>query len=85
MAIRAKANIRIGFQSEKQLSSLLDGLMREANAPLTRRANVKLKKDGLFLDLSVDAIDTVALRSTLNTYLRWINSMMSVLELLEHQ
>jgi tRNA threonylcarbamoyladenosine modification (KEOPS) complex Pcc1 subunit len=84
MATRAKANIRLKFNSEKQIATLLDCLMPEAKAPVTRRANVKLEKDGLFLVLTVEADDTVALRSTLNAYLRWINSTVSVIDVVEH-
>ena len=58
--------------------------MPETNAPATRRANVKLKKEDLFLLLTVEAEDTVALRSTLNAYLRWINSTVNVIDLVEH-
>jgi len=83
MAIRAKATVRLKFASEKQLTTLLDALMPEANAPVTRRANVKLEKDGLFLVLTVEAEDTVALRATLNAYLRWINSTINVIDVVE--
>ena len=83
MAVKAKANIRLKFQTEKQLETLLDALTPEAKAPVTRRVNVKLQKDGLFLVLAVEANDTVALRSTLNAYLRWINSTVSVIGVLE--
>ncbi len=84
MAIRAKAAVWIKFQSEKQLSTLLNALIPEANAPVTRRANVKLEKNGYFLLLTVEADDTVALRATLNAYLRWINSTVNVIEMVEH-
>jgi tRNA threonylcarbamoyladenosine modification (KEOPS) complex Pcc1 subunit len=83
MAIRAKANVRLKFHTEKQLTTLIDALTPEANAPVTRRVNVKLEKDGLFLALMVEAEDTVALRSTMNAYLRWISSNVNVMELLE--
>ncbi len=83
MAVKAKANIRLKFQTEKQLETLLDALTPEAKAPVTRRVNVKLQKDGLLLVLAVEANDTVALRSTLNAYLRWINSTVSVIGVLE--
>jgi len=83
MSVRAKADIRLKFQTEKQLKTLLDALTPEARATVTRRANVKLQKDGLFFVLTVDADDTVALRSTLNAYLRWINSTVSVISVLE--
>ena len=84
MSIMAKATVRLKFSLEKQITTLLDALMPEANAPVTRRANVKLEKDGLFLLLTVEADDTVALRSTLNAYLRWINSTVNIIDVVEH-
>lgn len=84
MTTRAKATVHLKFTSEKQLTTLLNALIPEANAPVTRRANVKLEKDGLFLVLTVEAEDTVALRATLNAYLRWINSAINVIDVVEH-
>ena len=81
MAINAKATIRLKLPSDKQLTALLNALTPEANAPVARRATVKLEKDGLFLVLAVEAEDTVALRSTLNAYLRWIASTLNVISL----
>jgi len=83
MAISAKATVHLKFDSEKQLTTLLNALMPETNASATRRANVKLEKDGLFLLLTVEAEDTVALRSTLNAYLRWITSTVNVIDVVE--
>ena len=84
MSTSAKADIRLKFINQKQIETLLDALNPEANAPVTRRANVKLKKDGLFLAITVEAEDTVALRATLNAYLRWINSTVNVIQLVEN-
>jgi tRNA threonylcarbamoyladenosine modification (KEOPS) complex Pcc1 subunit len=83
MANRAKATVRLKLPSEKQLTTLLDALQPEAKATIIRRAAVKLEKDGLFLVLAVDAEDAVALRSTLNAYLRWISSTVNVMSLVE--
>ena len=83
MATSAKADIRLKFMNQKQVGTLLDTLTPEANAPVTRRAKIKLQKDGLFLVLTVEAKDTVALRATLNAYLRWINSIVNVMQLVE--
>ncbi|HUK84330.1 MAG TPA: KEOPS complex subunit Pcc1 [Candidatus Acidoferrum sp.] len=83
MTIRAKATVRLKFQSDKQLSTLLNALNPETKMLATRRANVKLDIDDLFLLLTVDAEDTVALRSTLNAYLRWINSTINVIAIVE--
>jgi len=83
MVTGAKASVRLKFASQKQLSTLLEALTPEANAQVTRRANIKLEKDGLFLVLTVEADDTVALRATLNAYLRWINSTINVIHMVE--
>ena len=83
MANRAEATIRLKLSSEKQLTTLLNALNPEAKASITRRATVKLEKDGSFLVLTVYAEDTIALRSTLNAYLRWIGSTVNVISLVE--
>ena len=83
MATGAKATVRLKFNSQKQLSTLLSALTPETNAQVTRRANVKLEKNGLTLLLTVEAEDTVALRATLNAYLRWINSTVNVMNAVE--
>ena len=84
MSTRAKAKLRLKFNSQEQLSTLLKALAPEANSPVTRRANVNLQKKGAFLLLTVDAEDTVALRATLNAYLRWINLTINVMNVVEH-
>jgi len=83
MVTGAKAFVRLKFASQKQLSTLLEALTPESNVQVTRRANIKLEKDGLFLVLTVEADDTVALRATLNAYLRWINSTINVMHMVE--
>jgi KEOPS complex subunit Pcc1 len=84
MVTAAKAAVRLEFSSQKQLSALLYALMPEANSQVTRRAKIKLEKNGLTLILTVEAKDTVALRATLNAYLRWINSTINVIDVVEH-
>jgi tRNA threonylcarbamoyladenosine modification (KEOPS) complex Pcc1 subunit len=83
MVTGAKALVRFKLVSQKQLSTLLEALTPETNAQVTRRSKIKLEKDGLFLILTVVADDTVALRATLNAYLRWINSVVNVIQLVE--
>jgi tRNA threonylcarbamoyladenosine modification (KEOPS) complex Pcc1 subunit len=83
MAIKAKATVHLKFKSEKQLKTLLDALTPEAFTPTTRRAKVKLEKDGFILSLTVEADDTIALRSTLNAYLRWISSTINIIDVVE--
>jgi tRNA threonylcarbamoyladenosine modification (KEOPS) complex Pcc1 subunit len=84
MSKKATVSIRLKFASQKQLSTILNALTPEAKAAATRRATVKLEKDNDFLVLTVEAEDTVALRATLNAYLRWINSTVNVIDMVAH-
>ena len=83
--MKAKATIRLKFPSVKDLNTVLASLSPEVNKSGFGRSRAVLRRDGAFLVLEVEADDTVALRSTLNAYLRWVNSMMNVIEFLEYQ
>ncbi len=78
--MKAKAEIRIKFPSKKALETVRNSLLPEVNKPNPSRAHVNLFSEDRVLTLIVEADDTVALRSALNTYLRWINSIVKVVE-----
>jgi KEOPS complex subunit Pcc1 len=80
--LKAKAEVRLPFASEKQLASVVNALTPEIQRQIGVRSKTSLAVDGLVLVLSVEAKDTVALRAALNAYLRWINSTKRVLETL---
>jgi tRNA threonylcarbamoyladenosine modification (KEOPS) complex Pcc1 subunit len=81
--MKAKAKIRLKVCSTEQLKAIVSSLSPEVNKPGFGRARVTLESEEDFLVINVEADDTVALRSTLNAYLRWVNSMMNVVEVLE--
>jgi tRNA threonylcarbamoyladenosine modification (KEOPS) complex Pcc1 subunit len=81
--MKAKAVLRLQFPSEKHLQIAFNALKPETDRPTTTRSKRSLQKDGAFLVLEVEAQDTVALRATLNAYLRWTNSVANVLSVLE--
>jgi tRNA threonylcarbamoyladenosine modification (KEOPS) complex Pcc1 subunit len=83
MAMKAQASVRLKFSDPKQLAAAVAALKPEVSAPVTHRANVDLQVQDCFLVLTVNAEDTVALRATVNAYLRWIASAVNVLELVE--
>ena len=82
--MKAKAVVRLKFPSEKHSGIIYRALMPEIEKPATVRSRADLKKIRDFLILKIEAGDTVALRATLNAYLRWIKSMLGVLEVLEN-
>jgi len=85
LAIRAKAVVRMGFGSVKLRDVAYEALMPEVEKPASVRVKVILVKDDSSLVLNVEAKDTVALRAALNSYLRWINSLTSVLDTVEER
>lgn len=82
--MKAKAVLRLKFPSKRSLKIVYKALMPEVEKPTTTRSRASLKIDGDFLVLSVEAKDTVALRATLNAYLRWISACTTLLQTLEH-
>lgn len=81
--MKCKAIIRLEFPSERYLEIILKALGPEAKIPPTRRFKSILERESTFLVLRIEANDTTALRAALNAYLRWINSIKDVLELLQ--
>ncbi|MBC7130188.1 hypothetical protein H5T51_03065 [Candidatus Bathyarchaeota archaeon] len=81
--MKAQAKLRLSFLSEEDLVIAYKALMPEAEKPATSRSKATLKMEGSSLVLVVKAQDTVALRAALNTYLRWINSILKVLSLMK--
>jgi tRNA threonylcarbamoyladenosine modification (KEOPS) complex Pcc1 subunit len=81
--LKAKAVVRLGFPSKKHLDIFLKALEPEVKKPATTRSRASIKRKENYLILKIEARDTVALRATLNAFLRWINSVVNVLEVLE--
>jgi len=83
--MKAKAVVRLKFPSEKRLEIVFKALEPEVKKPATTRSRANVEKDGIFLVLKVEARDTVGLRAALNAYLRWISSVLGVLEVVDAQ
>ena len=80
----AKATVKINISSDKHLVSILKALKPETKK-LGNRSKVNIRKVGSFIILTVEAKDTVALRATLNTYLRWIGSAIETLDVITNK
>lgn len=80
--MKANASVRINLLSPEFLPSLLRALIPEINK-VSNRTKVKIGIDQSMIILNVEAKDTIALRASLNTYLRWISSAIEVLEVIK--
>ena len=81
--LKAKASVRLRFASDKELEALVRALEPELNRQIAVRSKTSISKESGALVLDVEAEDTVALRAALNSYLRWIDSVMNVLRAVE--
>lgn len=81
--MKANAVLRLKFSSQRHLKIISKALEPEVRKTPTMRSRAFLEKDDTFLILKIEAKDTVALRASLNAYLRWIDSMRNVLGVLE--
>ena len=80
--MKTQATVKIKVHSNQQLVSLLEALRPEIKK-FSHRSKVDLDREGLKIVVRVESKDTTALRATLNTYLRWINSTIDSLEVLK--
>jgi len=81
--MKANAVLRLKFPSQRHLEIIFKALLPEVRKPPTMRSQASLEKEDTFLVLKIEAKDTVALRATVNAYLRWIDSIRNVLGVLE--
>ncbi len=81
--MRASATVRLKLPSKRHLEIVSEALNPEVSRPLTVRSKANLEKHGTFLILKIECRDTVALRATLNAYLRWISAVCAVFSILD--
>ena len=82
LQMKATAIIRLKLPSQRQRKAVNASLLPEINKPGFSRAQATIAAEGSFLVVKITADDTIALRSALNAYLRWINSIKNTIETL---
>jgi len=78
--MKRRAVIRLSFQSEKYLKTVLDALKPETRKSASCRSETKVEEEDGNLVVRFEAKDTSALRAAVNAYLRWISLTQSILE-----
>ncbi|MCS7096545.1 MAG: KEOPS complex subunit Pcc1 [Candidatus Bathyarchaeota archaeon] len=83
--MKAKATIQLKFSSKEELKVISAALTPEMEKPPTLRSKAEIKIEDNMLFLTVEARDTVALRASLNAYLRWILAVHNIFSLLNSE
>jgi len=84
LGAKAEAEIEIDFSIPRIGRIIVEAIRPELEESLSDRSNVKLtvESEGKIV-LHITAIDTSALRATLNSYLRWISGIVKTLNVFE--
>lgn len=81
--MKANARINVPIPNKRQAEIIYKALEPEIEKTTFGRSKASLDRKEALLVLRIKAKDTVALRASVNTYLRWTNSMINVLQKLE--
>ena len=82
--MKTKATVRFRIPSSKHLETIFEALEPETNTPPTERSQTILRRENKSLIFTFKTSDTVALRATMNAYLRWIKSIFDALKTLDN-
>ncbi|MFQ5980711.1 MAG: KEOPS complex subunit Pcc1 [Candidatus Heimdallarchaeota archaeon] len=74
-------SVRIKLSSPHIAEIISQALNPEIATQLERRARADIEQEGVNLSLKISAKDQIALRATMNSFLRWIDGALSTLEL----
>jgi KEOPS complex subunit Pcc1 len=80
---QAYAVICLDFPTENFAKVIFEALKPETKTSPTPRAKMELRRKTKNLIFSFEARDVVALRASVNSILRFTNSLMQILELVE--
>lgn len=75
------SSIRIKFSSSDIAKIILQALAPETETQIGKRAQAIIKRDEEDLLIELVAKDQIALRATINSFLRWIEGALSTVEI----
>lgn len=79
LSLSAEAEIRV--ISKKKLAKIIEGSLKpEVDDPVSNRSQVQIEADDDIIRIKITATDLSALRAALNSYLRWVDAILEVVE-----
>lgn len=79
------AIVRMDLPSPEKLETIFNALEPETRCSPTNRSSISMEKKERCLILRIDAKDTGALRAAANSYLRWVDSITTILNFLDDE
>ena len=76
--MKARAMLRVSFQSKKQLDAIALAMEPELQHPAGERAQAQLRIRGKRLTIMFEAEDSTALRAIMSSYVRMLKATINV-------
>jgi tRNA threonylcarbamoyladenosine modification (KEOPS) complex Pcc1 subunit len=71
----------VSLQLSPEVAAIVEeSLIPEAEHPISQRSNVEIKAEKERLMISMEASDVTALRAAFNSYLRWVEAIVNVVD-----
>ncbi|MHA1264213.1 MAG: KEOPS complex subunit Pcc1 [Candidatus Helarchaeota archaeon] len=77
-----KAQISINFSTLKIIEHIFNALQPETRTKFSDRSTIQISKAHNSIQLNIEAKDITAFRATINSYLIWLRTLLSVSPLL---
>lgn len=81
--MKAHATIQINLKSIANIKGLFQALKPETKVPETSKSKVKINVEGKNLMLKFETVDSTSLRASISSYLRWIQAIQYVYNIVE--
>lgn len=74
-------NAEVSIQLSPEVASIVEeSLIPEAEYPISPRSNVEVEAKEGKLVISMEASDVTALRAAFNSYIRWVEAIINVVD-----
>ncbi len=81
--IEGEVSIGIEIGDEKKATIVLNALKAELINPPTYRSRAQVETDGRLIKIKIFSRDLVSLRAAVNSYMKWLSTILGALEVLE--
>ena len=74
-------NAEVSIQLSPEIAAIVEkSLIPEVEHPVSQRSNVEIQAEEERLTISMEASDVTALRAAFNSYLRWVEAIINVID-----
>lgn len=82
-SLEALATVQINLKSSAMVRVLSQALRPETRVPLTSKSKVKIKVEDKNIVFQFETVDTSSLRASISSYLRWVQNIQDVYNVVE--